>query len=264
MQPDAYGRLITALTRPSPPPPQGDGHGPGAAESTPERSDGGNGDGTSPDASAVAAQPAPRPARPEGDHSEPATPSVRPAHGAPAAATTDADDIPVNPPQMQISDAEVAALARMGALIGTPRTAKRLVNLYRLIRAGLSEAEVEDLVERNQFRPLAIVLAAQVGYPQASTAFLAELVGTNAGARTITQRLTALRSHDGAGDHPDDANWGSLKAALRAACLRADGSPDPAFDVRVADLRPWIPRLRRYSFEGALAGSGGGDAVPSR
>ena len=58
----------------------------------------------------------------------------------------------------------MAALAQFGPLIGTPRAAKRLVNLYKLIRAGLVDDEVDELVADAQYRALAIVLAAQVGF----------------------------------------------------------------------------------------------------
>jgi hypothetical protein len=153
-----------------------------------------------------------------------------------------------NPPQLQMTDDEVAMLGRLGPLIGTPRAAKRLVNLYRLIRAGLDDAAVERFVAEADYRSLAIVLAVQVGWARVSTGFLRELVATGDEAVTITVRLDALPA---LAEHAGDDTV-ALVAALRAVCVGQDGQPDPDFDRPVGELRRWLPRLRRYSFEGAL------------
>lgn len=160
--------------------------------------------------------------------------------------------VAVNPPQLRITEGEVAALADMGPLIGTPRAAKRLVNLYRLIRAGLSDADVERLVTDAQYRPLAIMLAAQVGFPRVASTFLTELVAGEAHL-PLTERLVSLPPPDPVDDGGDrQADWESLRTALRAVCVDEEGQARPELDRPLAELAAWIPRIRRYSFEGAL------------
>jgi hypothetical protein len=161
---------------------------------------------------------------------------------------------------LAIDEREVAALSRMNPLIATPRAAKRLVNLYRLVRAGLSDGEVTALVDEDQFWGLATVLAAQVGFPRASSELLTELVRTKDVDMTITARLDEVPSLP-AGAHVDGANWGSLKSALRTVCADVAGPAGP--QLRVAAVQRWLPHVQRYSFEGALAGSNG-DAAPGR
>jgi hypothetical protein len=158
----------------------------------------------------------------------------------------------VDPPRLQLTDPEIAALSRLARLIGTPRAAKRLVNLYRLVRAGIADDEITRFVANAQFRALAIVLAAQVGCPRVSSRFLTDLVDGSGGG-TVSQRVAKL-SYDA--DRDGDA-LDALRTALQAACVDAQGHPVPDVDVDVDELRPWIRRLQRYTFEGALAATAG-------
>jgi len=259
MGPKGYQRLIAALARPAAQArPDGDGHGSGTDPVAP----GGDATraGTTPPNGDVETTPT---ALAADDGRGQATGPESHADATGSAGSVPPITIDVNPPQLEITDPEIAALAQMDPLIGTPRAAKRLVNLYRLIRAGLGEAEVKALVDQEQFRALAIVLAAQVGFPRVSTAFLAELVRSDETTLTITRRLTALPSHRLAGAGSDDTDWGSLRTALQAVCAGENGAPRADMDVSVSDLVPWLPRLQRYSFEGAL-GVGGGVADRDR
>jgi hypothetical protein len=181
------------------------------------------------------------PAPAEQDAAAPAPTGGRSALLAPVSA---------NPPQLQITQAEIDALARMAPLIGTPRGAKRLVNLYRLVRAGLPDHDIDAFVAEARFRPLTIVLAAQVGYATVSSRLLAQLVAGDGPAK-ISDRIDGLAQPPADIDvHADD--WVELRTALRKVCFD-DDEPNPDFDWPVADLRDWIPRLIRYSVEGALA-----------
>jgi hypothetical protein len=260
MGPKGYQRLIAALARPAAQArPDGDGHGSGTGPVPPAGD--GTGAGTTPRNGDVETAPTAPAAVDDGPGQATGPESHADATGS--AGSVSPITIDVNPPQLEITDPEIAALAEMDPLISTPRAAKRMMNLYRLIRAGLSDAEVEALVDQGWYRALAIVLAAQVGFPRVSTAFLAELVRSEDTALTITQRLTALPSHRPAAGRPDDSDWGSLRTALQEVCTGENGAPRADMDVSVANLVPWLPRLRRYSFEGAL-GVGGAFGVGGR
>ena len=262
MQPDGYGRLVASLAGPpaasvvaDPSPGDGDAAAAAATADAIRSAAAGSSAAEGPAQAAQAAQ-ATEPG--QGPASAPAPgPLAEPVDGPPSigpAAPRELPPVSVNPPQLQVTELEVAALAQVGPLIGTPRAAKRLVNLYRLIRAGLADDDVEQFVADAQYRSLAIVLAAQVGFARVSSAFLAELVRGDDGL-TITQRIDALPPLRADRRGPDRADWESLKIALRAVCVDAEGRPRPKFDRPLPELRTWIPRLRRYSFEGAL-GSG--------
>lgn len=65
----------------------------------------------------------------------------------------------LRPRRLDISEAELEFLGRMASLVGTPRAAKRLVNLYRLVRARLLDREIESFVASDQFRAVLALLA---------------------------------------------------------------------------------------------------------
>jgi hypothetical protein len=257
---DAHGRLVESLA------------GPRTDESTVPPGDGAARDGgtndtggpsrAEPEAAEPRAQETPAAAGGQAGvdtAAERGTPHDKPLDAETAGDTTPAEEtlapVSVNPPQLQITPAEVDALARMGPLIGTPRAAKRLVNLYRLIRAGLPDAEVSSFVEHRRFWPLVIVLAAQVGFPRVSSELLTCLVDGAEPSDTITGRVRRVPQRRRSESEEDQ--WDLLKAALLALCVDDAGKPVEEYDRPVSELREWIPRLRRYSFEGALAGEPG-------
>jgi hypothetical protein len=255
MEPGGYGRLIDSLAGPA-------GAGPPSA---PRREPGRDVDRDAEDAPGrsgpVAAQPTrtggpgPSGVAQPGPRTLPAAGIVPERH--PDAGPDPADpgylaQVSANPPQLQLTAPEVAALGRMGPLIGTPRAAKRLVNLYRLIRAGLPDAAIKKFVAEAQFRPLVIVLAAQVGFPRVASTALSSLV-SGRGDVPLTACLAGLAQARAEDETRDDrTERASLVAALRAICIDEDGRPVAEFDRPASELREWIPRLRRYSFEGAL------------
>ena len=77
-------------------------------------------------------------------------------------------------------------MTRLGPLLPTPRAAKRLVNLYRLVRIGISDSD------------LAAFTGSEVGGPyQVVQILLAVLVGSPAAAQRIFRELmTAMPDSD--------------------------------------------------------------------
>lgn len=71
-----------------------------------------------------------------------------------------------------LHDWERAALQDYHPIISTPRGAKRLLNTYRLVRAGIPESEWNsfkgDANQRGEFRIVMLLLAAAAGYPAAA------------------------------------------------------------------------------------------------
>jgi hypothetical protein len=90
----------------------------------------------------------------------------------------------LRPQQLDISDDEMAFLSRLAPLVATPRAAKRMVNLYRLVRARLPGDEVEWFVADGKFQAVLVMLALHAGSDvtdfdriEADPGWLAERVG---------------------------------------------------------------------------------------
>ena len=131
------------------------------------------------------------------------------------------------PEALVITDAERALLGRLGGIVPTPRAAKRLVNIYRMLRVSVREAENEA------FRP-----GGGDEY-QAVVLLLGILVGRPSHVKRVFSSLMASA---------DDADiWQVLQ-----------GFPDvfePLATLRehltvaqTGAYRRWAPRVSRFSF----------------
>lgn len=78
---------------------------------------------------------------------------------APAPVSVRVDTMPLRPRQLTITQDEVDFLATLAEHVPTPRAAKRLTNLYRLVRARLSGPELDDFLASDQFRAVLVLLA---------------------------------------------------------------------------------------------------------
>jgi hypothetical protein len=65
----------------------------------------------------------------------------------------------LRPRQLHISPDELASITKLAALVPTPRAAKRVLNLYRLVRARLSDSELDQFVRSGEFRTVFALLA---------------------------------------------------------------------------------------------------------
>lgn len=81
--------------------------------------------------------------------------------------TAPIEAIELRPAGLRITRAEIEFLSQLRPLARTPRSAKRLANLYRLFRAALTSQQLDDLLETEpaQFRCVQVLLAIVVGFP---------------------------------------------------------------------------------------------------
>jgi KAP family P-loop domain/WD domain, G-beta repeat len=144
---------------------------------------------TAPPESASGGSPArlrpPAPAPPAGGEHERAASLGNPAErdgGTSAAAgvpraSPEFDDL--RPSGLRITAVERAFLARLGPLLSTPRAVKRLVNLYRLLRIGVSDAMIDEFVGTvacgGPYQAAALLLAVIVGSPDEGRQLLLSL-----------------------------------------------------------------------------------------
>ncbi|MFJ2239723.1 translation initiation factor IF-2 N-terminal domain-containing protein [Streptomyces sp. NPDC087859] len=82
----------------------------------------------------------------------------------------------LQPEQLTLQQAEIEFMERLGNLLPTPRAAKKLVNLYRLVRIGIDHDDLSDFVGTpgtpGTHQVVQILLATLVGHPRHSTVIL--------------------------------------------------------------------------------------------
>ncbi|HKP02553.1 MAG TPA: P-loop NTPase fold protein [Chthoniobacterales bacterium] len=139
------------------------------------------------------------------------------------------------PPQsVRLSSKEIEALQQYASFIRTPRAVKRLLNTYRLVRAGLDELPADklppgaDMAER--CRPAMLLLAVAAGFP--------------ALARDL---FTALQKDDGWRTTPPPELQAVPEFAELHNAIRT-GTNLPLGLVTPVDWRWWIDRVGRFSF----------------
>jgi hypothetical protein len=166
----------------------------------------------------------------------------------------------LTPAGLEITRTEFDSISDLAPLLGrSPRTLKRFVNVYRLIRVGLSPWERElflsDAHGLPDYRAVLLLLAIDTGAPKVATPFfntVRELMSSiplepprdkksKAGAQR--QGLSALLERL---DQDDEINgleeWHRVGGWLHAR-LQNHALPDD-----VSRIARWIPRVSRFSF----------------
>ena len=83
----------------------------------------------------------------------------------------------LNPAALELDDRERVFMAKLYELIPTPRAAKRFVNVYRLIRASITDPyELMWFLQAREFAAVQVLLAIVTGAPAESSEILRELL----------------------------------------------------------------------------------------
>ena len=135
---------------------------------------------------------------------------------------------------LDLSAEEVDFLAALHPLMVTPWSAKRLVNLYRILRSsdGIDGPAVD-------YQAALVLLALVITFPEPAAALLARLVGSSVdGDGRDWMAFVQSCSYGPVG--PDRPVWSAMVARLRQ--LPA-GAP-----AEVGPYRSWAGRVSRFSF----------------
>jgi hypothetical protein len=131
-------------------------------------------------------------------------------------------------------------------LLETPRAAKKLVNLYRLVRVGVDFDEIEDFVGNREsggpYQAVILLLAALVGRPLGATALLADLASSSSDLDLIEW----LREREA--DPESSASERALCADLATLVDHARHEISVTSDLRV--YREWALDVSRFSLYG--------------
>jgi hypothetical protein len=161
------------------------------------------------------------------DGKKPAQPGAAAGEDDQPATLTPADRAP------GLTDGEIEAIAKFSAFLGgSPRRARRFVNIYRVAKASLSPAERKEL-EKGDFRALAAQLAISTGAPNTFPAWIAAC--TEKSTRSLDERLHGIDI-----DADEESN---LRGALAAFWKMPQDGVDPF--TRLADQ---ARRAMRFSF----------------
>ncbi|WP_433455540.1 P-loop NTPase fold protein [Streptomyces sp. CA-142005] len=144
----------------------------------------------------------------------------------------------LRPDTLQLHDAESDFMALLGALLPTPRAAKKLVNLYRLIRISIPAGDLDTFVA-TEHRALQILLAVLVGSPAASQQIFIALARAAEDA-DIRDVLRAVAESDNTGI--TSVTCSNIVAVLDRIALRT------SMATAAKSFHPWIPLVARFSF----------------
>ncbi|WRZ87768.1 P-loop NTPase fold protein [Streptomyces sp. NBC_01007] len=143
----------------------------------------------------------------------------------------------LQPEQLTLQADEIDFMARLGRLTPTPRAAKKLVNLYRLVRISIDRHGLPAFIGTTQnpgsHQVVQILLAVLVGSPHHSTAIFETILKADR-ASHITQALRAA---------PLDNAFVSTLTGL----IDEISATTPVITATV-EYQPWCGQLARFSF----------------
>jgi hypothetical protein len=92
--------------------------------------------------------------------------------------------VDLNPEGLRLRAVEREFLGRLTPLLPTPRAIKKLVNLYRLLRLGVPENQLDEFVD-GSYQAAALLLAVLVGAPQEARTTLEALAKASEGEDVV-------------------------------------------------------------------------------
>ena len=171
--------------------------------------------------------------------------------------STEPDSFDLSPASLLLHVNERNLMVAMGTIIGkTPRTVKRFVNIYRLIKAGLDAKRLSAFMgtsgRKAEYPAVLVLLSVAHGQPEVTPLFLQAL-------KLEYQNKTSLnlknfldkdpRDHPIVIDEDLRENWEYLIKQLRTFCEKQKT------DISLKTLNKWLPVIVRYTFQlGRLSG----------
>ena len=165
-----------------------------------------------------------------------------PEEGTPLVAAPEPDELlDLNPAALELDDRERVFMAKLYELIPTPRAAKRFVNVYRLIRASITDPyELMWFLQAREFAAVQVLLAIVTGAPAESSEILRELLARPADGAWNTNWWDLVDAV--VKPRLDRAGWQWLHSRLEP--LRRDVEVPQTCE----GFRKWADDVARYSF----------------
>ena len=141
-----------------------------------------------------------------------------------------------SPRALDVSDDEKEFVKTLLPLLTTPRMAKRMLNVYRLIRVSLREDEIDAFADV-EHQAVLVLLAIMYSYPSIATEFFTGI--RSARTTTMTAYILEIRRELSMGTMQNHAVWRRLLDSLQAVEIVPD--------LEVFDR--WVRVVGRYSFQ---------------
>lgn len=175
----------------------------------------------------------------------------QPVSADPTIPPTPSETPDLNPASLEIRKLELNFMQELSPILGrSPRSIKRFINVYRLIKVGLDEADLALFFEAhaNEVSDAQIVmflLATLTGMPAASRLIFRmiedvyEKSAPTAAAPKLIELIGAL----------NEDTFPSIRADLeRLTDWITDFQEDELANISISQLHKWVPRVSRYSF----------------
>jgi KAP family P-loop domain len=165
------------------------------------------------------------------------------------------------PKHLRIEPWERVFMKSLYEFIGTPRAAKRFINIYRLLRASVAPSEQSAFVgdERvGEYRSALFLLALLTGYPREATVILRAVIENKEQFAKWGQFRRSLeeqvgkpldRGTDGEKLPSENGHLNAPSQAYRQLLEKLGNMQGLLDDLPYASINKWAPRVARYSFE---------------
>jgi hypothetical protein len=170
---------------------------------------------------------------------------------------SEAVEVDLTPRMLLIGQREREFIEALAPFIRTPRAAKRLVNVYRLLKVSAGPRAVAALEGDQEVSPqhqaVLLLLGVMIGFPGHATMLFQALRRSD--ARAWSQFVEELRPQpwdDSAAEAARSEAFGALTAAQAASWRRlCEGLDEVLPSVTLTDLEPfraWLGAVGRFSF----------------
>lgn len=155
------------------------------------------------------------------------------------------------PKELSLYPQELETIEQLYQCVGSsPRRVRRLLDVYRLMRAGMEEGDVQDLISKRHFAVILALFALLSGAPVTAPRVI-----------ELLRRESMRKSDDPAAQAflgRTMVDWAT--ATLSGATIPADEAEVVSYTMAYIDglgfvrpdllgvLRKWIPEIARYSF----------------
>ena len=152
----------------------------------------------------------------------------------------------LNPPSLTLDPKEVVFMKQLAPLLTrSPRSAKRFINTYRIIRAGIPSAQLDRMLnlqgDMAELRAIMFLLSILTGNPH-----IAQLVFKAIQNEKRNRRLTQVIRDVFASEDAGTLKYTSETVQFRG-WIEANATKDGQ-EIRLRDCQTWIPQVGQYAF----------------
>lgn len=156
----------------------------------------------------------------------------------------DGGGIDMEPLSLKLSGGEIEFMKEMDEFVSSPRATKRLVNIYKLICATLTDKESLEAFKGKdgpgEYRAVLLLLAMLTGYPSQAGDVLRALEKKSTRKRKLDTLIEELM---GKADKKEKIDWERLSVSLNQTIKKQK------IDIPLKQFEEWAGTVERFSFQ---------------